>query len=88
MLKKMDQNALGPFYVENKIILITIIFIFFTSDEKERNPILMPTSFKCTLTFEAIIIIISTFFLVSEQSHDVFGKIVIFHYIFHQNSSF
>ena len=37
MLKKLDQNALGPFSVENKIILITIIFIYFTSDKKERE---------------------------------------------------
>ena len=70
MLKKLDQNALGPFSVENKIILITIIFIYFTSDKKERETkILMPTSFMSTLTFVAIIIIISSFVPVYEQLH-------------------
>ena len=66
------------FSVENKIILITIIFIYFTSDEKERNPILMPTSLKSTLTFIAIIIIIYTFVLVYKQSYQLFDSKVAF----------
>ena len=41
--KKLDQNALGPFSTENKIILIAIIFIYFT---RERKQIFTPTSLR------------------------------------------